>query len=135
MNFLETFDKLNSLNESNAPGQKTYKDFLIYLAEFLGYEKPANYKDNWVLHHRDCDHDNNREFKNLVLMNPNHHCSLHIQCYRDSKKDIWDFLTSGSTKNGTKFEYWLIGDQIDARINKKITEDPVDVIIKKGGQV
>lgn len=125
MNFLEAINELDTLNESGAPGQKTYKQFLIYLAEFLGYEKPANYNNSWVLHHRDCDHNNNSQFKNLVLMNPTHHISLHVQLRTDNSKNVWDFLETGTTKAGDKFEYWLIGEDIAARIDKIQTEPEI----------
>lgn len=129
MNFLEAFDELTWLNEAPGKGsnggQKTYKDFLIYLAEFLGYDIPSDYNEKWVLHHRDCDHYNNKQFKNLVLMDPTHHISLHVQLRLDSKKDAWDFLENGATKNGEKFKYWLIGEKIDARINKIQTEKEI----------
>ena len=78
MNILEAFDELNQLNEKGPGGQKTYKQFLIYLAEFLGIAIPANYDyNNWVLHHLNCKHDENN-FENLVLMNKSHPHSI---CY------------------------------------------------------
>jgi hypothetical protein len=129
MNFLEAFDELDELNEAPGKGsnggQKTYKDFLIFLAQFLGCEVPAEYNEKWVLHHRDCNHYNNKQFTNLVLMEPANHISLHVQLRLDSKKDAWDFLEEGTTKNGEKFKYWLIGEQIDARINKIQTEPEI----------
>jgi len=131
MNFYEALNELETLNESNFSGQATYKSFLIYLANFLGCSKPANYEDNWVLHHRDCKHTNNSQFENLVLMNPNHHRSLHRQCFLDPRKNIWKYLVEGKTKTGTKFEYWLIGEEIAARIDRKVTEEPVNIIIKE----
>ena len=127
MNFTEAINELNALNEAGGPGQKTYKDFLIYLVEFLGCEIPTNYGDGrgWVLHHRDCNHYNNKQFTNLVLMKSEHHISLHVQLRLDNTKDAWDFLTEGTTKNGEKFEYWLIGEEIDARINRIQTEPEI----------
>lgn len=136
MNFYEALNELESLTEGGPAGQATYKDFLVYLANFLGYPEPDNYDHKtWVLHHRDCNHKNNSQFNNLVLMNPNHHHSLHIQCYHDSNKNIWDYLEKGTTKNGIKFEYWLIGEQIAERIDKKVTEDSVETIIEKEDEV
>lgn len=127
MNFSETFDKLTNLIEGGAGGQRTYKDFLLYLAKFLGCDIPANYEKTWVLHHRDCNHFNNEEFSNLVLMNPAHHISFHVQLAAN-KKNADEFLKTGTTKNGDKFEYWLIGDAIAARINMVQTEPDISEI-------
>ena len=131
MNFSEAFNELDILSEASNGGQKTYKDFLIYLAEFLGCERPINFNNTWVLHHRDCNHYNNKQFKNLVLMKPEHHISLHIQLRSDIKKDAWDFLIDGTTKNGEKFEYWLIGEEIDARINRVQTEPEISQYVNQ----
>lgn len=129
MNFLEALEELDVLNEAPGKGsnggQKTYKDFLIFLAQFLGINIPSNYKANWVLHHLDCDHFNNSEFENLVLMNPVHHISFHKQLHDGaSLDDMKALLVNGQMKHGTKdkFEYWLIGEEIAARINKVQTE-------------
>lgn len=135
MNFYEAFDELEILNEDSNGGQATYKDFLLFLANFLGCNKPDNYEDNWVLHHRDCNHKNNSQFDNLVLMNPKHHRSLHRQCFLDPRKNIWHYLKDGKTASGVKFKYWPIGEEIEARIDKKVTEDPVEVILNKKDEV
>jgi hypothetical protein len=124
MNFSETFNEFSLLTEGPG-GQRTYKDFLLFLAKFLGIKMPTNYKTNWVLHHRDCNHFNNSEFENLVLMNPVHHISLHVQLHTNENKDVWDFLEVGTTKNGDKFEYWLIGEDIAARIDRVQTEPEI----------
>ena len=125
MNFAETINELNQLNDGGPGGQRTYKDFLLFLAKFLGCEIPSNYAANWVLHHCDCDHFNNREFENLALMNPVHHISFHKQLSENaSKDDMKNLLKNGYMKHGPKdkFEYWLIGEDIAARIDKVQTE-------------
>lgn len=58
-------------------------------------------------------------------MNPTHHISLHVQLRTDNGKNAWDFLETGTTKAGDKFEYWLIGEDIAARINKVQTEPEI----------
>lgn len=127
MNFTEAVNELNKLNEGPG-GQRTYKDFLLFLAEFLGCAIPANYKTEWVLHHCDCNHFNNSEFENLALMNPSHHKSFHKQLPENaSKEDMLALLEKGAMKHGSKdkFEYWLIGKDIAARIDKVQTEDDI----------
>ena len=133
MNFLEAFDKLDriALQERGDGGQRTYKQFLLYLAKFLGCKVPADYKSNWVLHHKDCDHDNNEEFANLVLMNPSHHISFHKQLPEGATKtDMDDLLKNGTMKNGDKFAYWAIGEEIHARINQVETEPTISEIVR-----
>ena len=132
MDFLNTFNVLNRINESGAGGQRTYKDFLVFLADFLGCIRPSNYDNSWVLHHQDGDHFNNSQFENLVLMNSSHHISFHKQLPKDADEATMKaFLKKGTMKNGTKFEYWLIGDEISKRINTIQTEPDIDKIIKE----
>lgn len=132
MDFLETFNTLNQINEGGAGGQRTYKDFLVFLADFLGCTRPSNYDNSWVLHHQDGDHFNNSQFKNLVLMNSSHHISFHKQLSKEADEaTMRSFLEKGTMKNGTKFEYWLIGDEISKRINTVQTEPDIDKIIKE----
>ena len=129
---LEAFDKLNKipLLERGCGGQRTYKQFLLYLAKFLGCKVPEIYKPNWVLHHKDCDHENNEEFANLVLMNPSHHISFHKQLPENATKtDMDNLLKNGTMKNGDKFAYWPIGEEIHARINCVETEPSITEII------
>jgi hypothetical protein len=131
MNFLEAFDELSNLQERGPGGQKTYKDFLIYLAGFLGCTVPANYSHGeWVLHHLNCKHDDN-QMTNLVLMNPSHHISYHKQLAADSSKDLLDFLENGTTANGEKFEYWYVGQELFNKIDKLMHEPPINEIIKE----
>lgn len=131
MTFLTTFEELSQLHERGPGGQRTYKQFLLYLAGFLGCSIPSDYKTNWVLHHRDCDHNNNEDFKNLVLMDPSHHISFHKQLPSGATKDDMDnLLENGAMKDGTKFAYWTIGDDIHAKINTVITEPSIEEIIK-----
>jgi hypothetical protein len=131
MNFLEAFNELNILNEKGPSGQRTYKQFLIYLAEFLGCPIPANYNfDEWVLHHVNCDHTQNN-FENLALMNSSHHTSFHRQLAADPNKDAVTFLENGTTKNGEKFEYWYVGKDLLDFINKLMKEPPISEIIKE----
>ena len=125
MNFLEALNEHAALNGTNMPGTKTYKQFLVYLAAFLGCTVPTNYTNNWVLHHRDCNHSNNSQFENLVLMNPSHHISLHVQLHKNENEGAWNFLETGKTKSGDKFEYWLIGEDIAARIDRIQTEPEI----------
>ena len=124
MDFTKAMNESNKLNEG--PGSHmAYKDFLLFLAKFLGIAVPSNYKANWVLHHCDCDHFNNSEFENLALMNPIHHISFHKQLPENASKDDMKYLLeNGYMKHGPKdkFEYWLIGEEIAARINKVQTE-------------
>lgn len=130
MNFLEVFNELEVLHERGPGGQKTYKQFLIYLAEFFGCTIPANYNYDWVLHHVNCNHDKNN-FENLALMNKSHHISFHKQLAADSSKDAITFLENGTTKNGEKFEYWYIGRDLLEGINKLMKEPPISEIIKE----
>lgn len=132
MDFIKTFNTLSQTNEGGAGGQRTYKDFLVFLADFLGCARPSNYNAGWVLHHRDGDHFNNSQFDNLVLMNESHHISFHKQISKDADKaTMKDFLENGTTKDGAKFEYWLIGEEIYKRINTVQTEPDIDKIIKE----
>ena len=120
-----------SLHERGAGGQRTYKQFLLYLARFLKCEIPANYKSNWVLHHRDCDHDNNEDFTNLVLMDASHHISFHKQLPEHATiDDMNKLLENGTMKDGTKFAYWPIGEAIHAQINKVVTEPSIEEITR-----
>jgi hypothetical protein len=131
MNFLEAFNELEILNEKGPGGQKTYKDFLIYLAGFLGCTIPANYSHSeWVLHHLNCDHDDNQMI-NLVLMNPSHHISYHKQLAADPNKDLIDFLKIGTTSSGEKFEYWHVGQDLFDKIDGLMHEPPINEIIKE----
>lgn len=132
MSILETFEQLDSLTEGGPGGQRTYKDFLVFLAEFLGCSKPSAFNADWVLHHSDCNHNNNSDFANLVLMNSAHHISFHKQLPKEATKaDMEYLLKNGTTKDGTKFEYWQIGLDIAARINKVQTEPDITEIIKE----
>ena len=131
MNILEAFDELTKLNEESTGGQKTYKDFLVELANFLDIPTWPSYdSENWVLHHIDCNHFNNKP-SNIVLMDPAHHKSLHIQLRNGVGMPASEFLGIGTTKNGTnkKFDYWPIGKDILERINTVRTEDDIPTII------
>lgn len=126
----EAFDDEYLIEAPGPGGQRTYKDFLIYLAKFFGLNIPANYDDSWVLHHVNCDHFKN-EFDNLALMNNSHHISFHKQLAADPNKDALNFLKNGTTKNGDSFEYWPIGNELLACVTKALVEPPASEIIKQ----
>ncbi len=131
MNFLEAFNELEILHERGHSGQKTYKQFLLHLAAYVGCDIPTNYDhDKWVLHHINFKHDENN-FENLALMNKSHHISYHKQCEADSSKDRLDFLENGSTANGEKFEVWYVGKCILEHIDALMKEPPISEIIKQ----
>ena len=128
MNFAEAFEELDTLTEESNGGQKTYKDFLVELIDFIGCPRHATYNDTWVLHHIDCRHSNNTP-ANVVLMNDSHHRSLHTQLRNGAGVSAAELLKEGYTKSGEKFDYWTIGNDIIKNINTVKTEEDIPTII------
>ena len=119
MNFLEAFKELERLQEDGDTGQRTYKQFLIFLLKYLGGNDYREYED-WFLHHVNGNHNGNNSFKNLVLMHPDSHRVLH-GIVKD--KDEYDYaerleaeLNEPTRTDGKKYEYITIGQEIEDKI-------------------
>jgi hypothetical protein len=121
MNFLEAFDELDRLQENGDGGQRTYKQFLIFLLKYLGGKDYHEY-ENWFLHHVNGDHERNDSFKNLVLMHPDSHYLLHgVVKY----KDAYDYaerlaaeLKEPMFTGGKTYEYIPIGKEIEDKLQE-----------------
>lgn len=129
MNFLETFEELNKLCEDSDGGQRTYKQFLIFLLKFLGGKDYGDY-ENWVLHHVNGDHNKNDSFENLVLMHPTSHHILHGTVQDKKEYDYAERLRaemeSSAVSKTKKYEYISIGKEIEDELKKlleKTTEE------------
>lgn len=122
MNFLETLEELNHLYEGGSDGgQRTYKQFLIFLLKHLGGNDYHDY-ENWVLHHVDGDHEKNDSFENLVLMDPNDHKSLHgvvkdPKEYDYSERLVYE-LEHPTRPSGEKYKYISIGKEIENKLQE-----------------
>ena len=137
MNFLEAFDELNILTEESNGGQYTYKQFLIALAKFLDIKMEQDYL-SWDLHHRDGQHKNNNEFKNIVFIEPSDHRSLHASVRAKKyggpetdayKKALKAKLADPKARKGRPYHYFAIGEFIAQRLkfmNAKQTEQDVE---------
>lgn len=121
MNFLEAFNELERLHEDSDGGQRTYKQFLIFLLKYLGGNDYSKYED-WFLHHVDGDHNKNDSFDNLVLMHPDSHLILH-GIVKDKKE--YDYaerlkaeLDEPTRVDGQKYEYIPIGKEIENKLQE-----------------
>ena len=121
MNVLEAFEELELLQEGGDGGQRTYKQFLIFLLKFLGGKDYSDY-ENWFLHHVDGDHYRNDSFENLVLMHPDDHSVLHG---RVKDKDEYDYAERLSAElkepmftDGKAYEYIPIGKEIEEKLQE-----------------
>lgn len=127
MNFLETFDELTNLQEDEADdrhsdgGQRTYKQFLIFLLKYLGGKDYHEYED-WFLHHVDGNHDKNDSFENLVLMHPESHRALHGRIKDKKEYDYAERLSAELKEpmftNGEDYEYIPIGKEIEDKLQE-----------------
>lgn len=119
MNFIEALEELERLQEASDSGQRTYKQFLIFLLKYLGGNDYHEY-ENWFLHHVNGDHERNDSFKNLVLMHPESHRALH-GAVKD--KDEYDYAERLSAElkepmwtDGKSYEYVPIGEEIEEKL-------------------
>ena len=126
MNFLEALDELEHLqenddNRTSDSGQRTYKQFLIFLLKYLGGKDYHEYED-WFLHHVDGNHNKNDSFKNLVLMHPDSHRALHGRVKDKTEHDYAERLSSELKEplftNGKDYEYIPIGQEIEDKIEE-----------------
>lgn len=124
MNFLEAFNELERLQEDSDGSQRTYKQFLIFLLDFLGGKDYSKYED-WFLHHVNGDHNKNDSFENLVLMHPNSHYKLHGIVKDKNEYDYAERLEAElyapTLPNGQKYEYIQIGKEIKEKLEVLMT--------------